>query len=684
MERISNAVIKNRKIIVAIFLAVTVISSFLLFFVSVNYDMVDYLPKDANSTQALSIMEEEFAAAVPNLRVMVNDVSLQQALDYKDKLGNVEGVSGVMWLDDVEDLKTPVEMMEPDSVEAYYKDNKALFNITVNEGCEVKAIDDIYEIIGENNSLSGDALDTATSQKMAGKESLNAMLILVPIIILILLASTSSWAEPLFFLLTIGISVLINLGTNIMFGEISFVTNAVSPILQLAVSLDYAIFLLNSFADYRAKTESVEEAMKLAIKRAFPAVAASAATTLFGFLALMFMKFRIGFDLGMNLVKGIALSFVSVMVFLPAVTLCLYKWIDKTSHKRILPKFKRVGNIVTKVKIPCLVVVLILIIPSFLAQGKNSFTYGMGDLSPNSRSGMDTMKINEEFGKSTAIVLLVPKGDVVKELRLSNELENIEHVTGVVSYAKTVGKAIPPEYLDDSITSQFYSENYSRIILYTNTENEGDLAFSVVENVKNKTAEYYGSDFYACGQSVNLFDMKNTVTKDNKIVNLIAVITIALVLLITFKSVSLPLILLISIETAIWINLSIPYFMNSSLCYIGYLVINTVQLGATVDYAILFTENYRRYRVEMSAKEAVKRTLGKTFSSILISASILTAAGFCLFLTSSNSIVSELGLLLGRGTILSMLMVICFLPTMLVIFDRLIGKTTKGSNYYKE
>lgn len=684
MHRIATGILRHRKWVVGIFLIAALIGAVLQFFVPINYSLTDYLPEDAQSTKALSIMETEFAGSIPNARVMIHSVSLEEALAYKAELQAVDGVTSVLWLDDVADLQTPIELLDEETVSSYYRNETALFSVAIASGYEVEATDAIYEIIGEDNALSGDALNTATSQKLAGSETIRAMVILVPLILLILLLSTGSWLEPFLFLIAIGISVLINMGLNWFFGEISFVTQAVSPILQLAVSLDYAIFLLHSFAENRERTEDTEAAMVAAMKASFPAVAASAATTLFGFLALIFMDFRLGADLGINLVKGIFLSFLSVIVFLPALTLCLYRWIDRTSHRPILPKFRRIGSVVTKIRIPCLILIALIIVPCFLAQSRSAFTYGMGDLSPSSRSGSDTLEINETFGKSTPIVLLVPRGEVAKEEALSRELESIPQITQVVSYTNTVGAEIPPEYLGDSITGQFYSENYCRMILYADTETEGDEAFSVVQAVQEMAAGYYGDTVYSCGESVNLYDMKNTVTEDNRLVNLLAIVAIGLVLLVTFRSLSLPLLLLLTIETAIWINLSIPYFMGSSLCYVGYLVINTVQLGATVDYAILFTENYQRKRKQMLSGDALKQALTETFPSILVSASILSSAGFCLYFTSSNTIVSQLGLLLGRGTLLSLLLVVCFLPAILRLFDWVIEKTTIKANYYKE
>ncbi|GLB59908.1 efflux RND transporter permease subunit [Cytobacillus sp. NCCP-133] len=684
MINIASRIIKHKKAVLIAFVCIAVVSTVAQFFVSVNYNMVDYLPDDAQSTQAMAIMEKEFTGSVPDTRVMITDVSLQEALEYKEKLSAIDGVSDVMWLDDVVDLKTPLEVADEEMAESYYKDETALFSISVRSGDEVKITDAIYELIGENGAIAGEAINTASSQKMAGKESLNAGLLLVPIIIFILVISTTSWIEPVFFLTAIGVSVLINLGTNIFIGEVSFVTQSVAPILQLAVSLDYAVFLLHSFSDYRKTANSPEEAMQLAMKKSFPAITASAATTFFGFIALTFMNFEIGSDLGVNLVKGIVLSFISVMVFLPALTLYFYKWMDKTKHKSFVPSFTGIGKKVVKLKAPSLILLFAILIPAFLAQSNTSFVYGIGEQPEETRAGSDLKMIEEAFGETTPIVLLVPKGDVAKEAELVQELEEAEYVTSVIAYVNRVGSEIPPEYLDEAITDEFYSENYSRIIINTNQGTEGDIPFSIVENIEKTASYYYGDLALSLGESVTLYDIKNTVTKDNIIVNVLTVVTIAIVLLVSFKSISIPLVLLITIQSAVWINLSIPYFTNTSLVFVGYLIISTVQLAATVDYAILLTEAYNHHRKEMPAVKAIMRTLDEKTFSISISAAILSSVGFILWLTSSNPVVSSIGLLLGRGALLAFVMVVLVLPAMLLVFDKLIKKTTYQANFYEE
>lgn len=684
MDNFSQAIIKHKKIVLAAFLIVSVLSAIFSSLVTVNYNMVDYLPQDAQSTTAIKIMKNEFKGEFPNARIMVTDVSVQEALEYKERIAAIDGVTSISWLDDVIGLgilkTTPLDFLDASIIKNYYKDSNALMSISIESGKEKNTVKSIYELIGEKNAASGEAINTAESQSMSVSEVVKAMAILLPIIVIILIISTNSWIEPVLFLSSIGVAIIINMGTNIIFGEISFITKTVSPILQLAVSLDYAIFLLHSFNDYRS-SHKPEEAMLLAMKKALPTVAASAATTVIGFAALIFMRFGIGADLGLNLLKGIVLSFISVMVFLPVVTMIFYKAIDKTKHRKFMPEFKKSGNWLMKVRLPFLVLALIVVVPSFLAQANTEFVYGMGSVTGATRVGKDSLYIEEKFGKENTLVLLVPRENVGKEGELCSDLKGIPHVKSVIAFVTAVGSEIPPEFVPQEAVEQFYSEHYSRIILYTDTAEEGEEAFDTVKTILDTAAAHYDK-YYLTGQSATLYDMKAVVSTDTARINLVAVIGIFIVLLITFRSLSLPLFLLFSIETAIWINLSLPYFSSQSLSFIGYLIISTVQLGATVDYAILLTNAYLNNRKTLPKKEAMMVTIGDNLVAILISAGILATAGFALAFTTSNPIIGELGTLLGRGTLLSFTMVACVLPALLILFDKLIQKTTLKHEFH--
>lgn len=683
MDRFAQGIIGHRKAVIAEFIACAIVSAALALLVDVNYNISDYLPKLAPSTVGIQIMDEAFHQQIPNIDAMARDVSLQQALHIKSQIEGVPGVTEVLWLDTVVDLQKPLAIQDQETIEGFYKDGHALFSVAVAKGYERTATEAIYEIIGEDGALSGQAVSLADMQLAATSEVNLALTILLPLIIGILLLSTTAWVEPLLFLAAIGVSVLINMGTNLAFGEISFVTNAISPILQLAVSMDYAIFLLHSFEDNRKLYDDVETAMFHAIKTSITTIAASALTTLFGFLALVFMSFRIGPDLGLCLAKGIVLSFVSVVIFLPALTLVLYRWIDKTSHRPFLPQVQNLTRVIVSLFVPVILVVVLVIVPSFLGQRHTPFIYGNATEDIGRRIGQDTLAIDEQFGRTNLLALLVPDDHFAAENDLSRELSEHPNIKNVVSYPQAVGVGIPSGFLPDDITSQFYSGGYARLILYTNLPPEGPLTFEAVGEIENIVSSYY-DESYMVGESATLADMKKVVDVDNIRVNLLAIAAIFFVIALTFRSIALPIILVLTIETAIWINLSIPYFTNTPINFIGYLVLNTIQLGATIDYAILLTDTYMGYRTSMGCRQAVELALEQAFRSILISGSILALAGFTLFSTSSNVIVTDIGLLLGRGTIVSMIMVLGFLPAMLLVFDRFVEATTKDANFYKE
>lgn len=679
MERLVNGILKYKKSILVFFILVTVISLFTSSMVNINYNIMDYLPEEAPSTKALDVMNEEYDKGAANVRVVLKDVSIVDALKYKEKIKKVDGVDDIQWLDDVVNIKEPLELQNQDTIESWYKNNEALFSITVNEDKEESAIDEIGEIIGENGMISGSAVNIVFAQETTEKELIKMMVILIPIILIILFLTTSSWFEPVLFLSTIGIAIIINSGTNLILGEISFVTKAAGSILQLAVSMDYSIFLLHRFSEFRNEGLAVKEAMKEAILKSVSSILSSGLTTVVGFAALIVMKFKIGPDMGFVMLKAICLSLISVLVLLPVLALYCYKLIDKTQHKSFMPKFNKFAKVSYKFRHISIILFLLLLIPCFLAQQNNSFSYGASEIysDESTKIGHDTAAINKEFGKTNPLVLMVPKGDLVSERALCDELENIDKITSITSYAETVGITIPTEYVPDDTLSQLISDNYSRFIIVANVKVEGDETFALIDEIRNLAYKYYDDSYYFLGESVNTLDLKETIEDDNKKVNAISIIAIMIILLLTFKSLSLPIILVLVIEFSIWSNLTFNYFIGNDVFYIAYLIISSIQLGATIDYAILFTNRYIENRETMNKKEATQATISTTTVSILTSASILATAGIILGEISTNSIIAQLGILVGRGAILSLILVLFVLPALLMLLDKLIAKTTK-------
>ena len=679
MTKFYKRVVNHQKLIISIFLVLAVIGAVCKQFVAVNYDMNDYLPEDSPSTVALDTMEKEYDGGIPNARVMVQDVSVSEALEYKEKLLAVDGVSDVTWLDDVESVTVPLETLDTDTVETYYKDGNALFSVTIDEDKRISAVSDIRDIIGDDNCMTGSAVSTAVATTSTVKEISTIAIIAVAFVLLVLILTTTSFAEPFLVLAGLGVAILINAGSNLMFGEISFVTNAAGNILQLAVSLDYSVFLLHRFAECRQTTDDPKEAMVQALTMSTTSILSSGLTTVIGFLALCLMQFQIGPDLGLALAKGVALSLITVFTFTPALILRTYKYIDKTQHRSFMPSFKGFGRFVSNVMIPMVIFFGILIAPSYLASNANSFYYGASHIfGSDTQIGSDTDKIQDIFGKQDTYVLMVPKDSTATQAELSEALHDIPQITSIVSYVDTVGETIPEQYLDDDTLSKLNSDNYTRMVLSVDATYEGDATFELVETIRDTAEEYYPGEWLLAGEGVSTYDLMDTVTSDMVKVNLIAIGAVFLVLLLSFKSLILPVILVLSIETAIWINLAIPYFSNQSVFYIAYLIISSIQLGATVDYAILFTDRYREMRETYAKKDAVIQTISAVAVSVMTSAIVLTVVGFLLGIVSSHRLLSQLGFFLGKGALLSLAIVLFVLPGLLYLFDKFIVKKDKS------
>ena len=684
-ERFFSAVVDHRKPIIAVFLILSIIAAFLKPMVGVNYDMSDYLPKDSPSTVSLDVMKEEFDGEIPNARVMVKDVTVPEALAYKEKLETIDGVLEVTWLDDAGNIDAPLETRDPDTVEDYYKDGNALFTVTIDEAKELTAVDDIREVIGEDNAMTGSAVETAIATKSTVKEIRVITVFAVIFVLLILILTTKSWLEPLWVFLGLGVAILINGGSNLIFGEISFVTNAAGSILQLAISLDFSVFLLHRYYECRGKYGNPAEDMKAALSRAGTAVFSSAVTVMIGFLALSVMRFGIGPDLGLALAKGICISLITVFLFTPGLLVSTEKHTQKFMHRPLLPDFRKLGEAVTRWMIPLACLMLILPVPCFIASNSNDYYYGTSHIfGEGTEAGDDTAAVEAVFGKSDTYVLLVPNGSPATENALSKEIQSLPEVSSMISYTDTVDETIPQEFLDEDTRSLLISDDYSRMVIGVNAEYEGDKTFALVEKIRNIAQSYYPDEYRLAGEGVSTYDLMDTISADRVKVELIAVGAVILVLLLALRSVSLPVILVLVIETSIWLNLSIPYVTGNTIFYIAYLIISTIQLGISVDYAILFTDRYKEFRRTEPKRQAIADTVAATFVPITTSGIAITVVGTIMGIVSSHGILSQLGFFLGRGTFCSLVAVIFILPGMLCIFDKLIEKTTLYTHFYHE
>ncbi|MGN0529210.1 MAG: RND family transporter [Eubacterium sp.] len=682
MKKFYTRIVNNPKKIIIIFLCAAVICAVLQNLVAVNYDMKDYLPEDSSSTVSLDLMNSEFDGGIPNARVMVRDVSIAQAMEYKDEIAGVDGVSEVTWLDDAVNIYQPLETLDNDTVETYYKDNCALFTVTIDEEKRIDAVADIREIIGDNNAMTGDAVSTAKATVSTVSEIKKITIFAVLTVLLVLLLTTTSRAEPFVILIGLGVAIMINNGTNLIFGEISFVTNAAGTVLQLAVSLDYSVFLIHRFDECLKTNHDKKSAMVEALCKSTSSILSSGLTTVIGFLALLFMRFGIGPDLGLALAKGIAISLIVVFIFMPPLVISMYPVMEKTRHRKLLPSFKAFGKFAGMVMIPVALVIAVAAVPCFLASSSNDYYFGSSHIfNEKTQAGRDAQQIEAVFGKSDTYVAMVPNGNLEKQKELSDELHSIDEVSSIISYVDTVGAEIPTEYLDEETLSMLVSNNYSRMVLTVDTDYEGESTFALVENLRKTIDKYYPGDSYLAGEGVSTYDLMDTITSDNFKVNAIAIAAVFCVLVFTTKSLSLPVILVLSIEAAIWMNLAIPYFCDAKVFYIAYLIISSIQLGATVDYAILFSERYSEFRRTTPKRKAAEKTVCAVMPSLLTSGTVLAVVGFLLSGISTHGILKQLGLYLGRGSLLSLFCVLLVLPGLLYIFDGVIRRTTKNANY---
>ena len=566
LRKFYQMVLQHKRAVILFFVLAAILCAMLTPAVAVNYDMMDYLPEASPSTEALRVLQEEYALNIPNCRVMVRQVSITQALELKSQLQQIDGVSKVSWLDDSISLTEPIEMQKRAVVDEWYQQETTLFSLTLEKEKQQTAIHAIEDLIGETGVITGTAANSVISQESAGQEIASIMKIVIPFCAVLLALVSVSWLEPVLFLVTIGFAIVLNMGTNLLFGEISYVTKIAGSVLQLAVSLDYSLFLLHRFEECRKEIADPQQAMLEALCLATPSILASGLTTVMGFAALMVMEFGIGADLGRVLAKGIAFSLFAVLVLLPVLTLRFINWVDRFAHRPLIPPLFFFGKAALKLRCGAIILFLLVLLPTFLAQSNNAFYYGSSKLyGPDTLPGQQQAAVEAVFGQSNTFVLLVPKGDLGKEQALNEDLERLPQTTSIVSYVKTVGAEIPMEYLDETVLSQLISEHYSCILLIADVSAEGDEAFAFVQQLEQLAAQYYSNGYQLAGDTVSTFDLKDTIESDQMRVNLLVIAAIFLILVLTLKSLALPLLLLLVIETSVWLNLSVPYFTDQHL-----------------------------------------------------------------------------------------------------------------------
>ena len=671
-------IIRRSRAIEKCFILAVLISAVMAPFVNVNYDLTEYLPDTVQSRQGLNIMEETFGYP-GTARVMIKDVTLYEAKAYKDRLEKVDGVDQILWLDTAANVFSGEGFIDYTSIDEYYKDNCAVMDITFDEGDTSRrtsrAVDEMREITGDKGYYVGMAVQDKSVAENVQEEMQMILVIGVAMIFLVLCVTTNSWIEPFLYLTVMGVAVVINKGTNIFLGEISFLTNSVSAVLQLAVSMDYSIFLIHAFTRYKKAGMGQTEALRAAIDEALNSIFASSLTTIVGFLVLVFMKFSIGFDMGIVLAKGIVCSLLTVVLFMPAMILRLAKWMDRTAHRPFLPEFDRLSRGIFKMRYVVLAVVAVLTVPAYTAQGMNSYMYGNDAVGAGEGTEVyaDEQEIDQIFGRSNMMMALVPSGDNVKEREFADEISDLPYTKSVLSLSQTLPQGVPESFLPESVTGLLHDESgWSRILIYVRSKGESEKAFQYSDEIQSIMKKYYPEESYLVGATPSTQDIKTTITADYSRVNTLSLIGVFVVVMFSFRSVLIPIITMIPIEVAIFINMAVPYIAGETMIFIGYIIVSSIQLGATVDYAILTTNNYIACRKELDKNAAAVETLKRSIPSILTSGSILTIVGYILYHVSSIAAIGDMGHLIGRGAILSMILVCTLMPALLVLGDRIL------------
>lgn len=670
-------IIERSRAIEIVFVIAVLLSMLAAPFVNINYDLTRYLPDTVQSKAGLDLMEEKFGYPGTG-RVMIEDVTLYEAKQHKDKLEKVDGVDQIMWLDTGTDVFSSDAFINFNSIDDYYKDGSAVMDIVFEKGDTSRktsrAIDAMQEITGEKGHYVGMAVQNKSLAENVTKEMKLILTLGVLMIFIILCLTTNSWFEPVLYLIVMGVAILINKGTNIFLGEISFLTNSVSAVLQLAVSMDYSIFLIHAFTREKNKGLDQMTALTNAINEALNSIFASSLTTIVGFIVLAFMKFNIGFDMGIVLAKGIIFSLLTVVFFMPAMILRLTPMIEKTGHRSFMPGFDKLSRGIYRIRYGVLIFVAIFVIPAYTAQNMNRFLFGNDAVGASEGTKVydDEQLINAKFGRSNMMMALVPNTSLIDEKAFTDEVEALAYTKSVTSMAGSLPDGVPEEFLPKSITEQLHKNDYSRILIYVRSKGESKLAYQCSDEIQALMKKYYPENSYLVGTTPSTQDIETTITKDYSRVNVLSLLGIFFVVMFSFKSVAIPVIIMIPIEVAIFINMAVPYIKGDTMIFMGYIIVSCIQLGATVDYAILTTNNYLECRKQAEKREAAIQALNMSIPAILTSGSILTIVGYILYNISSVAAIGDLGHLIGRGAWMSMLLVCTLLPAFLVLFDNIL------------
>lgn len=677
-------VVKHRALILIISLVLLVPSLLGIINTRVNYDILSYLPENIETMKGQDILLDEFGKGGFSM-VMINGMSDKDVVMTKKKIEEVDHVADVVWYDSIADISIPKEILPDNIYEFFNSENATLmavfFDDTTSSDETMNAIEDMRKIADKQCFISGMSAIVLDTKNLSNKESPMYVLIAVLLISLVLIITMDSYLVPVFFMLSIGMAILYNLGTNVFKGEISFITQALTAVLQLGVTMDYSIFLWHSYEENQKRFPGDKNrAMAHAISNTVSSVVGSSITTVAGFLAMCFMSFTLGFDLGIVMAKGVIFGVIGCVTILPSFILTFDKAIEKTRHKDIIPSMKRLSSFIVKRSWIFLLIFCAVLFPAIYGYTHYDVYYNLDSTLPEDLdSVVANSKLSEEFNMNSTHMLLVDSKLSAKDVdKMLDDMNNVDGVSFSLGFNSLVGPSIPEEIIPESITSLLKSDNWQLILIGSEYKTASDEVNKQISSL-NEIVKGYDKDGMLIGEAPATKDLIEITDKDFKTVSIVSIGAIFLIIAFVLKSVSLPVILVAVIELAIFVNMGIPAYTNTSLPFIASIVIGTIQLGATVDYAILMTTRYKKERRNgMSKKESIEIALCSSIKSIIVSALGFFAATFGVGIYSSIDMISSLCNLMARGAIISMLTVIFILPSMFVVFDKLICNTSIG------
>lgn len=684
MQKFGRGVVKLRVPILIVSILLLIPSIFGFLSTRINYDILSYLPSDIETMKGQDIMLDEFGKGGFSL-VMLDGMEDKDVEKVKEKIEKVDHVCDVLWYDTLADVSLPKEVLPDDIYDFFNTDNSTMMAVFFDEATSadgsLEAVKEIRSIAGEQCFVSGMSSVVEDIKDLTMQEAPMYVVIAVILTSIILALTMDSFLIPLFFMLSVGMAIVYNMGTNFIQGEISFITEALAAVLQLAVTIDYSIFLWHSYKEEKEKHPGDnKEAMAVAIGKTITSVVSSSITTVAGFLALCFMSYELGMDMGIVMAKGVVIGVICCITVLPSMILVFDKALEKTMHKDLVPSLEKPSKFIIKHHAAFIVLFIVVLIPAVYGQINTNVYYNLTDTLPKDlNSVIANTKLDEEYNMATTHMLLVDADMEPKEVNsMLDEMGKVDGVSFSMSLDTLIGPSIPREIVPDSVTKILKSDKWQLMLIGSEYKVASDEENAQIDEL-SKILKSYDKDGMLIGEAAATKDLIDITDHDFKVVNIVSIAAIFIIILIALRSVSLPIILVAVIEFAITVNMGVPCFTNTTIPFIASVVIGTIQLGATVDYAILMTTRYKTERNAGKDKhEAVTIALTTSMKSIMVSALGFFASTFGVGVYSSVDMISQLCTLMSRGAIISMITVICILPSMLMLFDKVIINTTMG------